>query len=278
MLASLSDLGYTVEWRVANAAEYGYPQKRRRVFIVAEMISRGHVSDLAEETILRSGVLAEALPVSERFDGKPDSRSFSIDGDLLEITQQFGLGNKVSPFANSGLIRDRLVTTIRTTPDYVGAKQVLKDVLEPNGDVPDSYLVPAESLHRWRYAKGAKSEERKQKQSGFTYRYTEGALPFPDPVDRPARTVLTSEIGTSPSRMRHIVSAGNGDYRRLTPVELERLNGFPDNWTEHPGVTDSKRGFLMGNALVVGLIERIGSALIERVPSDPEVPARTPSS
>jgi DNA (cytosine-5)-methyltransferase 1 len=35
MLASLTDLGYVAEWRVINAADYGMPQRRRRVFIAA---------------------------------------------------------------------------------------------------------------------------------------------------------------------------------------------------------------------------------------------------
>lgn len=272
MLACLSDLGYTVEWRVVNAADYGFPQKRRRVFIVAEMTPSDYHHDRPEETILRSGVLAEALPVAGTSEGKVDFHSFAIDGALWEVTQQFGSRNKVSPFANSGLMRDRLVTTVRTTPTYDGLKQTLSDVLEDHSDVPENYVVPAERLDSWRYLKGAKSEARKHKRSDFTYHYTEGALPFPDPVDRPARTVLTSEIGASPSRMRHIISAGEGNYRRLTPVELERLNGFPDGWTKYAGTTDSRRGFLMGNALVVGLVERIGAALIEKVPSDSVVP------
>ena len=49
--------------------------------------------------------------------------------------------------------------------------------------------------------------------------------------------------------------------RRLTPVELERLNMFPDNHTEGP--TDGKRAFFMGNALVIGIVERLGEGLIQ---------------
>jgi len=274
MLACLSDLGYTVEWRVVNTADYGFPQKRRRVFIVAQMVSGNDYHDRPEETILRSGVLAEALPVTMASDNKVGIRSFSIDGSLLEVTQQFGLGNKVSPFANSGCMRRRLVTTIRTSPAYDGPKQTLADVLKDHSEVPENYFVPTNKLDSWRYLKGAKSPERKHRGSEFTYRYTEGPLPFPDPVDRPSRTVVTSEIGAAPSRMRHIISVGTRGYRRLIPVELERLNGFPDGWTEYQGVTDGRRGFLMGNALVVGVVERIGAALLKRVHPDSVVPGR----
>jgi len=62
--------------------------------------------------------------------------------------------------------------------------------------------------------------------------------------------------------MTHVVEQ-DGVLRRLTPIELERLNMFPDNHTE--GVSDSRRAFLMGNALVVGVVERLGTALYEAI-------------
>ena len=49
------------------------------------------------------------------------------------------------------------------------------------------------------------------------------------------------------------------------PVELERLNQFPDNWTDIPGISDSRRGFLMGNALVVGIVERLAGPLAKLI-------------
>jgi DNA (cytosine-5)-methyltransferase 1 len=116
--------------------------------------------------------------------------------------------------------------------------------------------------------KGAKDEDRTHP-SGAHYRYKEGALPFPDPLDRPSRTILTSEGGASPSRTTHCVEQAPGVFRRLTPVELERLDGFPDGWTElrAPGKTlsNGQRGFILGNALVVGIIERIARELEKTV-------------
>jgi DNA (cytosine-5)-methyltransferase 1 len=115
--------------------------------------------------------------------------------------------------------------------------------------------------------KGAKAERRVHPKTGFEYFYSEGAIPFPDRIDGPARTILTGEGGTSPSRFKHIVEPNfDGRYRRLTPVELERLNGFPDNWTA--GMPDGRRAFCMGNALVVGLVERIGQVLAKRTLAD----------
>jgi DNA (cytosine-5)-methyltransferase 1 len=109
--------------------------------------------------------------------------------------------------------------------------------------------------------KGAKSIERTHKGSGVTYNYAEGKMAFPDLLTNPSRTILTGEGGTTPSRFKHIIQTKNG-YRRLTPIELERLNGFPDDWSLLSGegmkVSDAKRAFFMGNALVIGLIEKVG--------------------
>ena len=91
-------------------------------------------------------------------------------------------------------------------------------------------------------------------------------MAFPDLLTNPSRTILTGEGGTTPSRFKHIIKIGDR-YRRLTPVELERLNGFPDNWTKFDDqgkeLSDARRAFFMGNALVVGLIERVGKVLAE---------------
>jgi DNA (cytosine-5)-methyltransferase 1 len=89
-------------------------------------------------------------------------------------------------------------------------------------------------------------------------------MAFPDLLTNPSRTILTAEGGNTPSRFKHIIKTKKG-FRRLTPVELERLNGFPDNWTrlnhKKELVPDSKRAFFMGNALVIGLVEKVGKVI-----------------
>ena len=89
-------------------------------------------------------------------------------------------------------------------------------------------------------------------------------MTFPDDLDKPSRTIITGEGGSGPSRFKHVVKVGR-KYRRLTPIELERLNMFPDKHTELEGVSDSKRAFLMGNALVIGIVEKIGKELIKNI-------------
>lgn len=135
----------------------------------------------------------------------------------------------------------------------------LGDVLVDEREVPVEYFIPEEQLPQWRYLKGAKREARTAR-SGFQYFYTEGALPFPDPIDTPSRTILTGEGGAAPSRFKHVIAASRGRFRRLTPKELERLNGFPDDWTA-TGMSDKRRAFCMGNALVVGLVHQVGREL-----------------
>ena len=139
----------------------------------------------------------------------------------------------------------------------------LGDVLVPESQVPDEFFIPTEQLDRWTYLKGAKSEERMSK-AGHPYRYSEGAMSFPDALDRPSRTILTGEGGRGPSRFKHVIECPDGRLRRLVPDELDRLQGFPRGWTD-TGMTDGQRAFCMGNALVVGIPHRIGRALTERL-------------
>ena len=268
MLACLSDLGYLVEWRVVNAADYGFPQRRRRVFIVAHHLAgadpgwAGPVPWLYEE-----GVLARALPVRPADDGVvvrldgTDVPDLVLKGHPARLTQEFGRGAAGTPFLTGGVMWERRVWTRPVEPAYEGPRRVLGDVLVPTEEVPDRFFIPPEQLPTWEYLKGAKREPRRAK-NGHVYFYTEGAIPFPDPLDQPSRTILTGEGGATPSRFKHVVRCEDGRYRRLTPVELERLNGFPDGWTD-TGMYDGRRAFMMGNALVVGLVERVGHVLRE---------------
>ena len=143
------------------------------------------------------------------------------------------------------------VWTRKVTPNYDGKFLTLGDVLVPDDEVPESFFIPSAKLARWEYLKGSKSEERTAK-NGHRYRYQEGAIAYPDPTDKPSRTILTGEGGPTASRFKHMIEVSDGRYRRLTPLELERLNGFPDDWTK-TGMPDARRAFMMGNALVVGV-------------------------
>lgn len=252
ILSCLASLGYAVEWRVVNGADYGFPQKRRRVYIYAEKTEAPW--DLRAR--LFEGVMGDALPAQ----GEGDVSEFSVFGDPYENTERFGVGLKTSPFLSTGVMQGNRVVTSKVTSAYTGEYSVLGDVLVPEDDVPEDFYVDVEKLERWRYFKGGKSEPRVDKKTGFTYRYAEGAMAFPDPVDAPARTILTSEGGGSASRSKHIVATSDGRFRRLVPDELDQLQGFPKGWTD-TGMSDINRAFCMGNALIVGIPHRIGKAI-----------------
>ena len=187
------------------------------------------------------------------------------------MTEEFGLGLAKSPFLNAGIFFDGRAFTINTTPNWVGKKFVLGDVLEDAINVPSNYWIDDDkAIESWAYLKGAKSIERVHRASGTPYLYTEGKMAFPDLLEKPSRTILTGEGGATASRFKHIISQ-EGRFRRLIPVELERLSGFPDNFTlegTNGILRDSRRAFFMGNALVVGLVERIGAILATDVKSE----------
>lgn len=264
MLASLSDLGYIVEWRLINAADYGMPQRRKRVFFIGyhkdAAIYETIKNTKADIWLSQSGTMAEAFPVKPTENA--DMQNFRINGELSEISECFGSDKKSdSPFLNSGIIIGRNVYTMNLSPYYDGPCTTLGDVLVDT--VPKEFYISPEDLPKWEYLKGAKHENRTDKKTGYEYVYSEGAMRFPDPLDSPSRTIITAEGGPSPSRFKHIIIDREGRYRRLVPVELERLNMFPDGHTA--GTSDTKRAFLMGNALVVGIVEKIAKALVVRI-------------
>lgn len=263
MLRSLNDLGYAVEWRVINAAEYGMPQRRRRVFFLAYHISTELFKSLKNSNpkvwLLKNGVISTAFPVVKT---AQNPVSFDLEQDLVSLSNHFNAEKGLSPFLNSGICVDGSVFTLKTTPSYDGHRTLLSDVLE-NGSADASLYIDETDLPKWEYLKGAKKEVRKTK-AGFEYNYSEGSMVFPDALDQPSRTIITGEGGKSPSRFKHVVQTKKG-LRRLSPVELERLNMFPDNHTLLEGIPDAKRAFFMGNALVVGVVEQIGSALFQKI-------------
>lgn len=265
ILASLSDLGYMVEWRVINAAEYGMPQRRRRTYIIgyhkgSNIANHWEASKDAYKWILKDSILGISFESIEKLNGRKRS-NFMIKGDLYDITDNFNRSennNATSPFGNAGFMSNREVWTLDVTPVYLGSNITLGQIIVPENYVPEEFFISKEDLPRWEYLKGGKSEQRTTK-SGFKYNYTEGSMAFPDSLNKPSRTIITGEGGVAPSRFKHVVQTESGRYRRLIPIELERLNMFPDNHTI--GVSNTRRAFLMGNALVVGIIERIGLTL-----------------
>lgn len=385
MLRCLQILGYHVEWRVINAADYGMPQKRRRVFIVGyhkdTPIGKRLSATNPAEILIREGLLARAFPVSTNklsqdaegedsptnrpkprgakaagpmlpgFDAAPETLRLSLaeEPHILSETHK-------QPFLNSGISlarKDRAeVHMAHLYPDYSGQRTLLGDILTPDSEIPKEYHINKEALAAWKRQKLGKREMRANYQTTidrvfdlahkhgikadindvrqrnawsralakywkseskspltlgfldsketiivpramiaetrFEYEFAEGSLPIPDPIDRPMRTIITSEGGASPSRFKHLICRecakrwakdrrvinhdclATGKLRRLTPEELEAGNMFPAEHTKMAQdasgkavpVTPGKRAFFMGNALVCGAITRIGKSLV----------------
>lgn len=294
ILACFRDEGYTVEWRVINAADYGFQQRRRRTFIFAykndtayakrlkELVKYAELNDIEDnrqsmaEWIYKEGFFAKSFPVDEF-----DSKKIQVEElpiGLGDLSEHFKFG-----FENSGVMVDGIIYTIKTAPDYEGTQITLGDILE-TGDVEEKYFIPDERLYytnpnvthsdesyerlpkenrqTWQYLKGAKKLPRKAS-NGHEYIFSEGAISMVDSYDKPARTMLTSE--GSFSRTTHIVKdKKTGRIRLLTPMETERIQGFPTDHTKYCLVKGevvempvNKRRFMMGNALVVNLVEQM---------------------
>ncbi len=259
ILASLADLGYIVEWRIINAADYGMPQRRRRTYIVGyrhESVVAQQIED-ADNWLFFDGVMAKAFPYIKK---EATESRFAIDGTIQEVSANFNKGKSTSPFGNAGIMIDRNVISVDAEAVYEGTRQTLGGNLVDERLVPEDYFISDAELPKWEYEKGAKKINRVSKE-GYEYIFSEGGMAFPDPLNKPSRTMITGEGGSSPSRFKHVVQTASGRYRRLIPIELERLNMFPDNHTYHPEVSDGRRAFLMGNALVCGIVEQIGKSL-----------------
>lgn len=297
ILACFRDLGYTVEWRVINAAEYGYQQRRRRTFIFAYRDETAYANriinsigygddedDLHRKSInkmiLTEGFFAKSFPVETCEEKK--IKTVELPEGIGELSSSFSF-----IFENTGVMKDGVVYTLKTTPDYDGDQITLGDIME-EGDVDEAFFIPKERLYytspeidhsdetrerlsdeahkTWQYVKGAKKLPRQAK-NGHEYIFSEGPVPMIDEYDKPARTMLTSE--GSFNRTTHIVrDKKTGKIRLLTPIEVERIQGFPSDWTKECLVDGEivempvhKRRFMMGNALVVNLINQMEAQL-----------------
>lgn len=250
ILACLAKEGYSVEWRVVNAAQYGAAQRRRRTFIFAyrnDTIYGQKMADISADMIIKNGgLMAKAFPIQNM--GRITETV--IGGDIVDVSDNFAFAFETAGYMCKGRIYTAKVTEQEEEPITLGK------ILQKNVD--DKFYITNEKMPKWTYLKGAKKIPRKTA-DGHEYTFSEGPIAFPDPWDRPGCTMLTSE--STLNRSTHVVSdLETGRLRLLTPVEAERLQGFDDEWT-NTGMPDRMRYFCMGNALVVPMITRMGRVL-----------------
>ena len=338
IINDLLSMRYEVEWRVINAADYGMPQQRSRVFILAYRTPGPGGGDYGSKVNgpekfgapkkirgpMSKWMLGRSTSkAASNWEVGPFAEAFPVTGELgkkfeLVPPLDYPFNSKSSPFGNVGYAwrpawgnepRVNKFWSTKVKADYDGERQTLGDVLVDQHD-PDYEITDEHTLRMYAYIKGEQKEWRIRKEDrekaeeidaegyddlwdlyqactggydaklwgeslenpgyeegvkqGLIYDYTAGAMAYPDSKKKASRTVVTAEIGKSVSRMRHVIKLEDGTHRRLMPVELERLNEFPDGWTDIDGISDSRRGFLMGNALVVGVIARLRDALLKR--------------
>lgn len=261
MLSVFWNLGYAVEWRVINAADYGFPQKRKRIFIFAYKNTTTYYQNRFSEELttdyIKEGFFAQQFPVLEGESVKHPSTYLELDENTVTVSDTFK-----ATLRNSGVMVNGKVYSVELLPDQEPVS-VLGDLLE--SDVAEHYYLNEEEIAAWKYLKDSKTIKRVTA-DGFEYNYSEGQMSFPDPADRPARTMLTSEA--TKNRSSHVVADPHtGRLRKLTPLECERINGFRDHWTD-TGMTEKFRYFCMGNALVVGLITRMGKEIAKIASSE----------
>lgn len=279
MLKALDELNYDVDWQVINAADYGFGQKRRRVFIFAkkrmdnkELNGREQCKEMPVtrnffEDIFPSQINEKKKRDSFTFNFKEEkslwyTKDYEKDIEYISMFYNFRDNMKEkthfgSMFRNSGIMRDGKVKSYDVIPNYIGNTIKLGDILEKRS-ISRDYFLTKEQDEKMKNNRAGKKIPRKSK-DGHEYMYTEGSMKYPDPLDVAGRTMLTSE-GTV-NRSSHIIMDYKTNKKRfITPLEAERLNQFPDNWTE--GMSDRERYFCMGNALVTGIIKQIGEKLI----------------
>lgn len=258
ILACLNELGYDVEWRVINAALYGAAQRRRRTFIFAYNHNTAYATRMmnfdAVSIINKAGFFAKGFPIVPI----EKTSEISLSDDIVNVSDTFKFAFENAGFMKNGVIYTVSVSEIGEQPILLG------EVLQSNVD--EKYYISSEKMPKWTYMKGVKKIPRKSA-NGHEYVFSEGPVAFPDPWDRPGRTMLTSE--STLNRSTHVVSdPGTGKLRLLTPIEAERLQGFDDDWT-NTGMPSRMRYFCMGNALVVPMITRMGKTLDTIIAEEP---------
>ena len=263
MLRTFSDLGYNVEWRVINAADYGAAQRRRRIFIFAWKKDTKYNKSLSDSSqydlAFNKGLFAKNFPVEIKSDKlEVYTKDLSDYKDTVDMTT-----NYKGDFKNTGSIVNGIVYSVKTTP-ITENPITMRDIRQEDGDF-SKYILTGERLEKFQYLRGSKRIER-TKPNGEKYYYSEGAMSPYDSLDLPGRTMLTSE--SSVNRSTHIIpDKETGKLRIITPIEAERLQHFPDNWT-NTGMPENRRYFMMGNALVTYIINRLENSLSQIISNE----------
>lgn len=258
ILRTLSDLGYGVTWKMINAADYGFPQRRRRTFIFAfrnDTKLKKHIKkSLQTEKDNIGEFIKNMSPLSNTLENASIEKVSEVNlndyDSLIDFSNNFSIKKG---FRKTGVMIDGHVFMSDYHPK-VTESQTLRTIIQSNESDESLYLSP-ENIHKFKELKEG-FRTTKISKTGHAYPYGMGAIAFPDSLDKPARTMVTSEHTIS--RMSHVIEdPGNGRLRLISPEEAEKINTFPSGWTDIENIALSNRYFVMGNALVVDLVKMI---------------------
>lgn len=215
---------------------------------------------LYDQYIFKKGLFARQFPIEDT-PNKSRHASYDLSDDIVKISDDF-----TGKVWNTGVMRHGRYFTIDKKSTKVEKPITLGEIIQPENEVPEKFfLTNEEKLDKFKYLRGAKKIERTSA-SGHKYTFSEGGMSPFDDLSLPGRTMLTSE--GSVNRSTHLLNI-NERYRLITPIEAERLQDFPDDWTKYKKtstgeiveVSDRMRMFFMGNALVTEIVKRIGDEL-----------------
>ena len=293
ILKTLSELGYDVQWMVLNSKFFGVPQNRERIFIIGNLREKPRLQilpfrEVGSETPVLQGYEEVTNTVHARYlaasNGTYIESRWETPLELQEITENVSDAQRI--YHSNGIAR-----ALKGLGGGQGAKTGLYSV--PEGDkeikVLDDYnhsvnkdnLVGAvrQTFKNSAVGNGIKLIEfhKLNKKTRDVKEAIEIAkelsLKSGKPVQldilhlkhgemRPLSTYIPQDLDThrclQAGEPKEILIQGVR-IRRLTPLECERLQGFPDGWTSD--FSDSQRYKMMGNAVTTNVIRAIGSKI-----------------
>jgi DNA (cytosine-5)-methyltransferase 1 len=232
ILQSLDELGYDVEWQVLNSKHFCVPQNRERVFIIGHFRGSGGrkvfpITKNNRKVVKLQGQPAIVNTIQAGYE-RNRQQSYIIEGSEPSQEKATIVHNIYGGFGEGVREFDNISPTIRTPK---GGGHLPMVMLKTN--TKQGYDVP------------------RDRKDGIR-------LEFPESKTARGRVIKDATPALKTGGTEGVLD--NRRIRRLTPIECERLQGFPDNWTK--GVSDTQRYKQMGNAVTVNVIEAIGRRII----------------
>jgi DNA (cytosine-5)-methyltransferase 1 len=248
IIGTLDELGYDCQWQVLNSKDYRVPQNRERVFII------GYLRNISKPQVFPLGEL------SGENDGKQEPN---------EATSIRCLGDTARNQGNMTIIRNSLLNLpqAQRVRSIDGVASTLQGNAGGQGGKTGLYSIPIAIRTR---EKGYKEVEPKQDgiANSLTGVKTDSMLEISNAID-PDGYLRSGARPRDENGKPQLLPIGHRRIRRLTPIECERLQAFPDNFTKYGltkegkqiEISDTQRYKVMGNAVTTSVITAIGKQL-----------------